>query len=226
MRRLCALVVLVLALVGVGHAQRPLRGGSNELVGYQFIVNLAAPHCLVLPQAGGDVSVQFEVAQRLNKLGVNALVIPPTPVYTDPLSSPDSILQDLRHRIDLLRVESKNPIVVMGAGRSASVALMAAAKDLRIKAAVVASPGEYFDGKEYVKRHVTLLCVPTQVLCTKKEGKLVRDLLEVMPRQLLFISESLSEPGFQNMVGQTKASGESWLAVSVFFSEQFSVQPR
>ncbi len=223
----CAVTVLACAGFFVASsryalAQQELRDSAGNCLGWHYSLQYGAPRIIILPHQQGDEDVRNGIARKLLHLRCN-IYIPELPaLFYNPHTSPETLLK-LLHRVvtDITRNDDPSSVVLMGAARSGSLAMMAATNDFRVKQVIALSPGEYFDAPDMVKRTVDKLRVPLLILYAPHEGTPIRTLCQQIPKELVIFSPTLHETGYQTLLQDQPESGPAWLAISIFYSEQF-----
>lgn len=201
-----------------------------------YLVDTRKPYILLLHQAGYSRGEYREVAPRLTKLGYNCLAIDQRSGYEVnfvrnetaklakgknlPADYPDA-LQDIEAAVNYIKAKTDLPIVIWGSSYSASLALIVAAQDLRIKAAVAFSPGEYFNQDGFVKSKISKLSVPILVLSSREECEMVKDVCASVQPELttFYCPTDAGKHGSKALWESNPSSKDYWMTVTIFFSK-------
>lgn len=187
------------------HQARYSRGEYIEIA--PKIVNLGYNCIAVDLRSGNEVNgVVNETAKRAKEKG-----LPQN--YTDAIPDIEAAIAYVKRQTDL-------PFVLWGSSYSASLALIQTAKDLRTKAVVAFSPGEYFDTPEFVSSKIKDISVPVIVLSSKAECSSVKGLIETIKRQNLvtqFCPTDKGKHGSSALWKSNPSSNDYWLAITMFF---------
>lgn len=217
---ICAGLLLLAPLAST--AQQELRDSAGHRLGWHFSLQYGAPRIVLLPHQPGDSNIRKAIARKLLHLRCNVYIPELPDLYFNPHAAPDSLLK-LLHRVvtDITRHDEPSSVLLVGAGRSAALAMMAATTDFRVKQVIAISPGEYFDPPNAVQRVVGRLRVPLLVLYAPHESTTMRTLCLQVPKELIIFSPTLHHAGYQTLLLDQPESGPAWLAISIFYSEQF-----
>ena len=113
------------------------------------------------------------------------------------------------------------PIVIWGSSYSASLALIETAKNLRIKAAVVFSPGEYFGQDDFIKSKISKISVPILLLSSKDECDTVKELVAGIKPSLktFYCPTDEGKHGSKALWKNNTSSKDYWMSITMFFSK-------
>lgn len=189
------------------HQARYSRGEYREIA--PRIVNLGY-NCLAVDlRSGGEVNgIKNETAQRAKEKGLPS-------DYTDAIA-------DMEGAINYVKQQTNKPFILWGSSFSASLALIQAAKDLRTKAIVAFSPGEYFTPNDFVSTRIADISVPVLVLSSKGECEAIKILLGSAKRQNLitqFCPSDKGRHGSSALWANNPSSNDYWLAITMFFGK-------
>jgi dienelactone hydrolase len=189
------------------HQARYSRGEYLEIA--PKIVNLGYNCIAVDLRSGSEVnSVINETAKRAREKGLSQN-------YSD-------AIPDIEAAIAYVKTQTDKPFVLWGSSYSASLALIQAAKDLRTKAVIAFSPGEYFNTPEFVSSKIKDISVPAIVLSAKAECSSVKELIGAIKRQNLvtqFCPADKGKHGSSALWKSNPSSADYWLAITMFFSK-------
>ncbi len=183
------------------------RGEYNEIA--PRIVNLGY-NCLAVDlRSGSEVNgVINETARRAREKGL-------TQYYIDALA-------DIKGAIAYVKSKTDKPFILWGSSYSASLVLILATEDLRTQAAIVFSPGEYFEQSDFIASRIASLAVPVLVLSSKSECESVGQLMGAVKRQQLvtnFCPAAKGKHGSSALWKSNPSNTDYWLAVTMFFSK-------
>ncbi len=189
------------------HQARYSRGEYREIA--PRIVNLGY-NCLAVDlRSGGEVNgIKNETAQLAKEKGL------PTE-YSDAFA-------DMEGAISYVKKQTNKPFILWGSSFSASLVLIQAAKDLRTKAVVAFSPGEYFTPNDFVSTKIADVSVPVMVLSSKGECEAVKSLMGSVRRQNLvtqFCPSDKGRHGSSALWANNPSSNDYWLAITMFFGK-------
>lgn len=189
------------------HQARYSRGEYIEIA--PKIVNLGY-NCLAVDlRSGNEVNgVKNETAQRAREKGL------PTD-YIRAIADIEGALKYVKSQTDL-------PFILWGSSYSASLVLVQAAKDLRTRAVIAFSPGEYFDKSDFVSSQIQNISVPVLVLSSKGECSSVKELVSSIKNQKLVTQYCPSERGRHGSSALWKlnpSNKDYWLALTMFFNK-------
>lgn len=203
-------------------AQQVLRDEITGAVrGWHFSLHRGAPRVVILPEERDDRDERVALARRLLKLRCNIYVPAMPEAFYNPHTPVDSLTALVKHAVgDIFSWDQPTEILILGAGRSASVALLTSLRDFRIKCAVALSPGEFFEGYRVVEK-LARLSIPVLAIYRREEHMMVRSIFKTSDRKLIVFSPTLNRTGYRALTDLGKSSGEAWLAFSIFYSEQF-----
>ncbi|HDP74874.1 MAG TPA: hypothetical protein ENN49_03220 [Bacteroidales bacterium] len=189
------------------HQARYSRGEYLEIA--PRIVNLGYNCIAVDLRSGSEVNgVINETAKRAKEKGLSQN-------YTD-------AVPDIEAAVAYVKRQTNLPFVLWGSSYSASLALIQAAMDLRTKAVVAFSPGEYFDTSDFVSSKIKDISVPVIVLSSKAECASVKELIGSIKRQNLvtqFCPTDKGKHGSSALWKSNPFSSDYWLAIAMFFSK-------
>lgn len=223
----CAQLLALLVFTLLVHPSRALAQQilkdeiSGEALGWHFSLHRGAPRVVILPEACDDRDERIALARSLLKLRCNVYIPAMTEAFYNPHTPVDSLTALAKRAVsEIYSWDQPSEVLIVGAGRYASVALLTSLRDFRIKSAVALSPGEYFEGYK-VADILARLSVPVLALYRREEHIMVRSIFKTTNRKLIVFSPTLHRSGYRALTSPGKSSGEAWLAFSIFYSEQF-----
>lgn len=192
---------------------------------------------LLFHQAGYSRGEYKETAARIVKLGYNCLAVDlrsgeevnfvknETAAEAKKKKLPTNYLdakQDILAAIDYAFEKSKKPVILFGSSYSASLALVVAKSNAKVKAVVAFSPGEYFENTLNVQTSLTGYDKPVFAAVSKKEFSYLETLLTgVTKNKTIFQPQSGDgEHGSKALWKSNKSSSEYWMALISFLKAQ------
>lgn len=238
LRPICTVFALLGAVFAVD-AQQTINFSSKDgltITADLYMVSIHRPYILLLHQAGYSRGEYREIAPRLTKLGYNCLAIDQRSGYeVNFIKNETAILakekglpinyidaqQDIEAAVDYIKSRTDLPIVIFGSSYSASLGLVVAATNLRVKAVVAFSPGEYFDQENFIRNKIARLSVPILVLSSKEECGVVSELCgDVKPNlKTFFCPSNAGSHGSKALWKSNPSSKDYWIAITMFFSK-------
>ncbi|MCX7955142.1 MAG: dienelactone hydrolase family protein [Bacteroidales bacterium] len=195
------------------------------------------PYIVLFHQAGFSRGEYKETAPKFTNLGYNCLAVDlrsgehVNSVYNETAKRakdkklPTEYLdakQDIEAAIDFAYKKSKKPVVVVGSSYSASLSLIVAKNNPKVKAVVAFSPGEYFGKALNVQNSLKNFDKPVFAACSQREYSYVVTLLSNVPENLKTIfkpAEHQGEHGSKCLWASNPSSKEYWLAILMFFNK-------
>lgn len=231
-------LVVAICFAAAGFAQQTVTFPSRDgltITADLYVVDVAKPYILLLHQARYSRGEYREIAPRLTKLGYNCLAIDQrsgdevnfvkneTARLARERSLPTGYLdanQDVEAALDYIKSRTDLPIVIWGSSYSASLALIEASENLRIRAVVAFSPGEYFGQANLVGSSASKISVPTLLLSSKSECDAVARLAEgIKPSfKILFCPPDAGQHGSKALWDSNSSSKAYWMSITTFFS--------
>lgn len=211
-------------------------GDGLLITAEQYISSTQNPYIILLHQAGYSRGEYREIAPKLVKLGFNCLAIDQRSGYEVNYVKNETAMRakaknlpanyidampDIQAAIAFVKKQNPKPIILWGSSYSASLALIVAAKELKVGGVVVFSPGEYFDQDDYVKSRIAKISVPILALSSRSEYPVMEELLaDVKPSlKTLFKPSDEGKHGAKALWDSNPSSQEYWMAVTLFFSK-------
>lgn len=234
------LLLLLLLLSFQVNAQELIRfyaSDSLPITAHLYENDPSMPYMVLFHQAGYSKGEYKETAPRLMNLGYNCLAVD--------LRSGDQVnfiqnetakeakkrnlstgyldaRKDIEAAINYAYQKSKKPVVVVGSSYSASLALIAAKGNEKVKAVVAFSPGEYFGNELKVQPQLKNFDKPVLIACSQREYPYVVELSKYIPEQLKTIfkpQEGQGEHGSKALWSSSPSSKEYWLSILMFFNK-------
>lgn len=196
-----------------------------------------APYMLLFHQANYSRGEYLETAQRFVKLGYNCLAVDlrsgnevnfvrnQTATEAKNKKFNTSYLDamhDIEASIDFVKNNKNANIVLVGSSYSASLCLLVAKQNKNVAAAIVFSPGEYFEKENYIRDQISDLSKPVFATSTYNEWAFMLELLKnVDPKKLTTFkpSKNNGKHGSSTLWKEVEGSNDLWLAVMMFVEE-------
>ncbi|MEW5845183.1 MAG: dienelactone hydrolase family protein [Bacteroidota bacterium] len=233
-------IFLILIINEVAVSQQkisfPAKDGL-EVTADLYFLSSDKPYVILLHQARYSRGEYLEIAPKIVNLGYNCIavdlrsgsevngVINETAKRAKEKGLPQNYtdaIPDIEAAIAYVKTQTDKPFVLWGSSYSASLALVQTAKDLRTKAVVAFSPGEYFDNPNFVSSKIKDIAVPVMVLSSKAECASVKELIGSIKRQNLvtqFCPTDKGKHGSSALWKSNQSSSDYWLAITMFFSK-------
>lgn len=201
-----------------------------------YVVSTQKPYLILLHQAGYSRGEYRETAPKLANLGFNCLAVDlrsgnevnfiknQTAVDATTKQMPNSYVSaiaDIQAALNFVASRSNKPIILVGSSYSASLALVEATENFKIKAVVAFSPGEYFGEELNVKQSTSSICIPILTLSSRMEFADCKTLLDHVPsKHINFFRPSEGEGvhGSRALWERNPTHHEYWMALTQFFS--------
>jgi dienelactone hydrolase len=228
---------MVINLTGNGQQTVTFESSDGvEITADLYVSSTQNPYIILLHQAGYSRGEYREIAPKLVNLGYNCLAVDlrsgnevnfiknQTNIDAKSKSLPTKYLDsrpDIKAAINYIANKTNKPIVLFGSSYSASLALIEATENFKVKAVVVFSPGEYFDNPKLIKESTQKLFVPVLALCSKPEFAEMEALLNHIPKKHLSLfapSKGQGVHGAKALWESNNSSSEYWMALTQFFS--------
>lgn len=230
--------MLLIALTSSAFAQLKITFPSKDdviITADWYPVNSESQTILLCHQNGFSRGEYIETAAKLNKLGFNCLAIDQRVgvevngvVNETAKDAKDkkkvltyiNAEQDITAAIDWLFSKYKRRIILFGSSYSASLALKIANENDHVFAAVAFSPGEYFDGENFIATHVNGLKKPVFLTSSKEEAssvtELSKDILSLVKVQ--FIPKGAGDHGSKVLWSSKPENQDYWAALMSFLN--------
>lgn len=209
-----------------------------EVTADHYVISTQKPYLILLHQAGSSRGEYREIAPKLANLGFNCLSIDlrvggeinfvknQTAIDAVSKGKPVSMAdaqKDIRAAIEFVAARSQQPIILLGSSYSASLGLMEATQNFKVKAVVAFSPTELSnENLMSVKDSIQNIYVPILALSTKLEYSEMNNLLrDVRKKHLTLFKPSLGEGahGAQALWVSNPNHKEYWMVLTQFFSQ-------
>ncbi|MGQ9846392.1 MAG: alpha/beta hydrolase [Bacteroidales bacterium] len=195
------------------------------------------PYMILLHQAGYSRGEYKETATRFTNLGYNCLAVD--------LRSGDQVnfvqnetakeakkrklsteyldaKKDIEAAINYAYEKSKMPVILVGSSYSASLALLIAKGNQKVKAVIAFSPGEYFGPNYKVQPQLKNYDKPVFIACTQREYPYVNELAKFIPdnnKTIFKPQEGQGEHGSKCLWTSSANNKEYWLGILMFFNK-------
>lgn len=202
-----------------------------------YVVSTQNPYLILLHQAGYSRGEYRETAPKLANLGFNCLAVDlrsgnevnfiknETAIDAKNKELPTEYINaitDIKAAIEYVSNRTNKPIILVGSSYSASLALIEATENFRVKAVVAFSPGEYFGDSLKVKKSTESLYAPVLALSSRLEYKDMELMLSHINKKHLNLfrpSNGEGTHGSRALWERNPTSNEYWMALTQFFSQ-------
>ncbi len=238
-KKVILLILFVSSLAQFVKAQQTVTFPSLDevtITADKYVVSTQKPYLILLHQAGYSRGEYRETAPKLANLGFNCLAVDlrsgnevnfvknQTAKDAAKKGKPNGYLdaqQDITAAINYVAGISNKPIILVGSSYSASLALVEATNNFKVKALVVFSPGEYFNEELNVKKATSMLYVPVLATSSRMEFEPMKKMLNhLKPKHLtLFKPSKEGVHGSRALWESNPNHEEYWMALTQFFSQ-------
>lgn len=238
-KKVILLILFVSSLAQFVKAQQTVTFPSLDevtITADKYVVSTQKPYLILLHQAGYSRGEYRETAPKLANLGFNCLAVDlrsgnevnfvknQTAKDAAKKGKPNGYLdaqQDITAAINYVAGISNKPIILVGSSYSASLALVEATNNFKVKALVVFSPGEYFNEELNVKKTTSMLYVPVLATSSRMEFEPMKKMLNhLKPKHLtLFKPSKEGVHGSRALWESNPNHEEYWMALTQFFSQ-------
>lgn len=195
------------------------------------------PYLILCHQAHYSRGEYRETARKLMKLGYNCLAVDlrsggevnyiqnETALLAQSSNVSHDFIdasKDINAAIDFIYKIDKKRIILVGSSYSASLCLMIAKKDSRIKAVIAFSPGEFFYPRFSVRDSLSGLNKPAFICCSSFEYPYIEKLVENIPHGNLSLFKPQSGQttlGSKILWNDNPYHNEYWLALLMFINK-------
>ncbi|MFP4061020.1 MAG: dienelactone hydrolase family protein [Bacteroidales bacterium] len=181
------------------------RGEFNEIARK---VQKMGFHCLAVDLRTGD-EVNYtrnETARRAREMGLESKMI--------------DAEKDILAAIDYVSLKTKKAILLFGSSFSASLCMMVATNDTRVKGVMAFSPGEFFQPGVSVREKLKEFDKPLFVAASSREYPFVKEMIREVPSKnvtLVKPSGKYDGHGASMLWDSSTVSDEIWLSLMLFF---------
>jgi dienelactone hydrolase len=194
------------------------------------------PWMLLFHQAGYSRGEYKETAEKLVKLGYNCLAVDLRSgsevnfvknntfeaasnknLRTDYIDSKP----DMEAAINFAFEKSQTPVVIFGSSYSASLCLLLAKTNKNVSAAIVFSPGEYFESEHFITDQIAGLNKPIFAASSVREYPFMKALFEKTDQSALTLfkpSKGQGVHGSRALWQNNPNNNEYWLSLMLFIS--------
>lgn len=238
-KKVILLILFVFSLAQLVKAQQTVTFPSLDevtITADKYVVSTQKPYLILLHQAGYSRGEYRETAPKLANLGFNCLAVDlrsgnevnfvknQTAKDAAQKGKPNGYLdaqQDITAAINYVAGISKKPIILVGSSYSASLALVEATKNFKVKALVVFSPGEYFNEEINIKKATSMLYVPVLATSSRMEFQPMKKMLDhLKPNHLTLFKPSKEGAHGSRALWESNPNHEDyWMALTQFFSQ-------
>lgn len=197
----------------------------------------SVPYMILLHQAGYSRGEYKETAPRLTNLGYNCLAVDlrsgdqvnfvqnETAKEAKKRKLPTEYLdarKDIEAAINYTYEKSQKPIILVGSSYSASLALLIAKGNQKVKAVIAFSPGEYFGSNFKIQPQLKNYDKPVFIACMQREYPYVIELAKYIPdnnKTIFKPQEGQGEHGSKCLWSSSVSNKEYWLGILMFFNK-------
>lgn len=194
------------------------------------------PYIVLCHQQGSSRGEYREIAKKLMNLGYNCLAVDlrtgESSRYIRNKTAEMAVSmglqpelydcsRDIKAALRYAYDKSNLPVVLFGSGFSASLCLMEARQNPKVKAVVAFEPGEFFLPARQVKESLKAFDKPVFLGIRTENQKYVNDLMTFVPPDKVTVCTNQVGPGFNGALGLLDANpsnGDFWLNLLLFFS--------
>jgi len=200
-----------------------------------YPVNSESMTILLCHQNGFSRGEYRETAAKLNKFGFNCLaidqrvgaevngVVNETAKDAREKRKAQNFInaeQDIEAAVDWLFNKYDRRVIVLGSSYSASLALKVAKENEHVFAVIAFSPGEYFEQKDFIAKHINGLKKPVFLTSSKEEAagvtELTKDVLSLIKVQ--FIPRGDGDHGSKVLWSSRPENQDYWAAMMSFLN--------
>lgn len=202
-----------------------------------YLKDYSYPFILLFHQAESSRGEYREIARKLLNLGYNCLAVDlrsgdtmnfvrnETALDAQQKHLPTRFidaLSDVKAAINYIGEKSSKPLVLFGSSYSASLCLLEAKNNPKVKAVVAFSPGEYFRPEITMRDKLEDFDKPVFVATSKLENEYVVKMMEPVPDDLKTIytpPKSKGTHGAKALWSSNKDNDAYWLELLLFFKK-------
>lgn len=242
-------ILLLIALGHVSFAQRDFSVTKGKVLfsedGLPVTVDLhmsspVPPVIIFLHQAAWSRGEYNEIIPKLKKLGYTTCmavdlrsggavngVVNETAKAARERKLPNEYIHaipDIKAAIDFFARDYNKKVILWGSSYSASLALLIAAEDDRVKAVLAYSPGEYFGDSLSISESISGITQPVYVTSSRKESDAVKELISGIKKADVthFIPEEKGMHGCKTLWEAYAYNAEYWESVKAFLKEKIT----
>lgn len=194
------------------------------------------PYIVLCHQQGSSRGEYREIAKKLMNLGYNCLAVDlrsgdashyirnKTAEMADNMGLQPGLYEctkDIRAALRYAYEKSKLPVVLFGSGFSASLCLMEARQNQKVKAVVAFEPGEFFLPDIQVKESLKAFDKPVFLGARTENQNYINEMIAFIPTEMVTICTNKVGPGYYGALSLQDANPSSddfWLNLLLFFS--------
>lgn len=238
MKKLFSLALFFLFLLPLS-AQQTVQFNADDgvkVTADHYVISTQKPYIILLHKEESGRGGYREIAPKLANLGFNCLAVDlrvgdeanfiKNKTHADALTNEKEISfagaqKDIQAAINFVAQRSSQPILLLGSSFSASLALIEATNNFKIKGVVAFSPRELSESEMDVKELTHNIFVPVLALGTKMEfDDMAKLLSHVQKRHLSLFKPSQGEGshGATSLWESNPNHKEYWMVLTQFFS--------
>lgn len=200
-----------------------------------YPVNSESQTILLCHQNGFSRGEYRETAAKLNKLGFNCMAIDlrvgkeVNGVVNETAQDAkekrkalnfSNAEQDMEAAVDWIFRKYDRRVILLGSSYSASLALKVAKENDHVFAVIAFSPGEYFDSKDFVAKHISGLKKPAFLTSSRSEAagvtELTKDVMSLIKVQ--YIPKGAGDHGSKVLWSTAPENQDYWAALMSFLN--------
>lgn len=240
MRSKAVVCLIYLLLMPLAKAQEKISFPSSDglkITADLYLRDTKLPFIILLHQGGSSRGEYLEIAPKLLNLNYNCLAVDlrtgskmnyvqnETAIRAERGNFEQGFLeaqQDIQAAIKYVLKYNSHPIVLVGSSFSASLSMIAANQNPKIKAVVAFSPGEFFRPHIVVKDQIQGLDIPLFISATELERPYVKEMLSEITQSHItycFASDGKGTHGAKALWEESIGHESYWSQLLLFFKK-------
>jgi pimeloyl-ACP methyl ester carboxylesterase len=238
--RISAFFILLCCVSGMAKGQEAVyffAGDGLKIRGDLYLRDYKLPFIILCHQAGSNRSEFYDIAPRLLNLNYNCLAMDlragAKTGYTENETALKALIEnrpkemldartDLLAAIDYVHRVNSHPVILFGSSYSASLCLLTARDNPRVRAVVALSPGEYFQPGINMAEEIGGIDKPLFICGSQSEFVYLQKMtIHLAPDSftLFMPAQGRGEHGTRALTDKGTTSGEYWFALMLFFKK-------
>jgi pimeloyl-ACP methyl ester carboxylesterase len=194
---------------------------SSKIRGDLYLRDSNDPFIILCHSEAADRSEFSDIAPRLLNLNYNCLAVDMGTSGSHNLSFSNAQIS-LHAAIAYVRHLNTRPVILLGSSWSASLCLIEASSNSRIRGIVALSPGEYFQPRILMSEVVKKISQPVFICGTQAEFSYLRKMVEERTSEGLTLFQPEKGKGVHGAAalrGNDITRDEYWFALMMFFKK-------
>jgi hypothetical protein len=194
---------------------------SAKMRGELYLRDYNLPFMILCLDDAGERSEFHDIAPRLLNLDYNCLAIDPGSGGSRHITLANA-LSGLHAALAYVSRFNNQPVILVGSSWSASLCLVEAASNTRLKAIVALSPGEYFQPAISMPDVLEKINRPVFICGTRAEFSYLQKMAEKQPAGRLTLFQPEKGKGVHGaaaLAGNDITRDEYWFALMMFFKK-------